>query len=196
MMQVGKVRMSVQHRSMPMTMNVTPNDGPVSVIAVMAVVVNMVMLVFHQRVRVVVCVIAPQHEAHTDQGDHEREHLPAVYRLAQQQPRCHRADKRGGGEHQLTPSSAEFTRSSDPQRDRRSIPDAADQQRGQAGPTRWAAAEHQPDEEIRSPCDRSFDEGDVHRCEFVEPCRHSVVERPKQTGTGDDERAPSQPGVI
>lgn len=128
---IGQMGVRVQHRSVTVTMPMTPDDERfVAVVGVMAVVVRMIMLVFHQGMLVVVFVIAPQDKTDADQRDDQRDHLPGVHRFTEQQPRCCGSDKRGGSKHKLASGSSEFTRSGDPQGDRGAVPDAANQQRG------------------------------------------------------------------
>jgi len=106
-MQVGHVRMPVDHRLVLMWMRVPLDQrGLVGVVAVVFVVLVFV-LVLHRLVTVLVLVGAAGHQAHAGGPQHEGHRLRGGHPSVEHRPRRGRTDERCGGEDQLTSRRAQ-----------------------------------------------------------------------------------------
>ena len=166
----------MSQRPVPVTVDVATDNGIVIVIVVMTVIVGVVVFVFHRCVAMIVLVITMQKEPDPTKRHDERQNLATVDSLAEHHPRCDCTDERCGREDQLASGHPQFTGTSNPQRDGRTVPNAANEQRCRDSPTRRRVPEHQADSQVGSPGNSSLCEGYVHGRKLVESRRKTVLQ--------------------
>jgi hypothetical protein len=83
---VREVRVGVGKERVAVPVQVPPDNHVMTVIAMMAVVVCVVVFVFDKRVAVIVLVVAAQDETDAAKCDHERQYLAPVDGFAKRQP--------------------------------------------------------------------------------------------------------------
>lgn len=113
MVNVREMPAIMGHGQLAVRVDAASDNQLMTVVVVVAVIVGVVVFVFHRSV--VVGVVAVQHERDAAQRNHERDDLPTVDGFAERQPRRDRTDERCGREDQLTTGRAKFAGSSDPQ---------------------------------------------------------------------------------
>jgi hypothetical protein len=135
-MEIGDVRVGMNHRFVAVLVLMSSRERIVMDVIVVSVVVGVFVVVFDRLVRMVVGVVAVQHEADADRGDQEGQNLAGGDGLGEDGPGDYSSDERRGGEHELTSGGAEVACAGDPERDGGAVAERADDER----PDDWPPA--------------------------------------------------------
>ena len=188
--EVGNVRMRVDHFGMVVLVGV-PAGEPIGMLMIMvAVVVGVFVFVHEVGVVVFVLVARTQRDRNTHGGYGRCDHLQRGDGCGEPDPCNSSTDERGSREDHLASCSAELAGTFDPLGDRDAIsPSANGERSNNFGRCRAVAPTDngETDGQVGGTCDETFERDDVFRGKVLDTCGDAVVKTPADT-CGDHEQ--------